>query len=94
MTEAQNAESILPRQFGLTDEAIFRLWRMAIKDDEELVDDAIAAVYGQMVSFDRDRAAHVMSLIVRRHREAREAFTALLGELPKPHPKDLKLRAA
>ena len=36
---------------GLTPNAIFRLWRAAVKDDERLLDEAIAAVHDQMMSF-------------------------------------------
>jgi hypothetical protein len=51
---------------GLTPNAIFRLWRAAVKDDERLLDEAIAAVHDQMMSSDRARAEHVISLIIRR----------------------------
>jgi hypothetical protein len=93
MTEAQNTQGIVPHRFGLTQEAIFRLWTTAIKDDQELVDDAISAVYEQMISFDRARAERVISLIIRRHREARGAFKSLLSDLS-IHPKSLDLRVA
>jgi hypothetical protein len=87
MTEAHNTRPTKSRQFGLTHDAIFRLLKAAIKDDEKLVDDVIAAVYDQMVSFDSTRAYRAISLIVRRHREARDAFKALLSDLSKRHPK-------
>src|SRR5580704_14865133 len=42
----------IPRQakhfgerFGLAPDAIFRLWKSALKDDESLIDEAIAATY-------------------------------------------------
>jgi hypothetical protein len=54
--------------------AIFRLWRAAVKDDERLLDEAIAAVHDQMMSSDRARAEHVISLIIRRHRHAKCAL--------------------
>ena len=44
---------------GLTPNAIFRLWSAAVKDDERLLDEAIAAVHDQMISSDRVRAEHV-----------------------------------
>jgi hypothetical protein len=78
MTEAQDTQGKLPRRFGLTQEAIFRLWKTAIKDDEKLLDEAIAAVHDQMISFDRRRAEGVIELIIRRHRDARDAFKAVL----------------
>jgi len=78
MTEAQDTQGTLPRRFGLTREAIFRLWKAAIKDDEKLLDEAIAAVHEQMISSDRVRAERVIELIIRRHRDARNAFEAML----------------
>jgi hypothetical protein len=53
--------------------------RAAVKDDERLLDEAIAAVHGQMMSLDRARAEHVISLIIRRHRDAKRAFRAVLN---------------
>jgi hypothetical protein len=94
MTEAQNTQGSLPHRFGLTHDAIFRLLKAAIKDDEKLVDDAIAAVYDQMISFDRTRADRVISLIIRRHREARGDFKALLSDFSKSQPKNLNLQVA
>jgi hypothetical protein len=91
MTEAHNTRPTKSRQFGLTHDAIFRLLKAAIKDDEKLVDDVIAAVYDQMVSFDSTRAYRAISLIVRRHRGARDAFKALLSDLSKRHPEHLNL---
>ena len=66
----------------------------AIKGDEKLVDEAIAAVYDQMISFDRARANQVISLIVRRHREAKDAFKTLLRDASERQPKNLQLRVA
>ena len=70
------------------------LLNTAIKDDEKLVDEAIAAVYDQMISFDRARANQVISLIVRRHREAKDAFKTLLRDASERQPKNLQLRVA
>jgi hypothetical protein len=75
-------------------DAIFRLLKTAIKDDEKLVDEAIAAVYDQMISFDRARADQVISLIIRRHREAKVAFKTLLSDVSERQPKNLQLRVA
>ena len=63
---------------GLTPDAIFRVWKAAIKDDEKLLDELIASVHKQMMSLDQARAERVMSLIVRRHCDAKEAFRAML----------------
>jgi len=78
MTEPENTQGTLPHRFGLTQDAIFRLWKTAIKDDEKLLDEAIAAVHDQMISFDRVRAEQVIGLIIRRHRDAKDAFKAIL----------------
>ena len=51
MTEPEKTQGTLPHRFGLTQDAIFRLWKTAIKDDEKLLDEAIAAVHqDQMTS--------------------------------------------
>ena len=42
------------------------------------LDEAIAALHDQMISFDRVRAERVMELIIRRHRNAKGAFRAML----------------
>jgi hypothetical protein len=68
-------------RFGLTKGALVRLWRNAIKDDDKLVDEAIQDVYDRTMSFDRERAEVVMSLIIRRHRDAQRAFKALLDDM-------------
>jgi hypothetical protein len=78
MTKAQDTQRMQQRRFGLTRDAIFRLWKSAIKDDDKLLDEAIAALHDQMISFDRARADHVMELIIRRHRDAKNAFRAML----------------
>jgi len=44
-----------------------------------LLDEGIAAVHDQMMSSDRARAEHVISLIIRRHRHAKCAFKAMLN---------------
>ena len=69
----------LSTRVGLSSNAIFRLWRAAVKDDENLLHEAIAAVHDQMMSLDPARAERVISLIVRRHRNAKCAFRAMLN---------------
>ena len=63
---------------GLTPDAIFRVWKAAIKDDEKLLDELIASVHEQMMSVDQAAAERVMSLIIRRHCNAKAAFKAML----------------
>jgi hypothetical protein len=66
----------------LTGDALFRLWRTAIKDDHNKIADAmVQKVYNDMMAFDRERAEGVMDLIVRRHSTARKAFMALLKDM-------------
>ena len=65
MTDPTHLQALSTR-VGLSSNAIFRLWRAAVKDDERLLDEAIAAVHDQMMSSDRARAEHVISLIIRR----------------------------
>jgi ribulose bisphosphate carboxylase small subunit len=67
---------------------------MAIKDDEKLLDEALANMYADIVSFDRARAERVLSLIIRRHRESSDAFKALLNDLSKRRRERLDLRIA
>ncbi len=40
-------------RFGLGREAIYRLWKTAIKNDDPLVDEALRATYERMVHVDR-----------------------------------------
>jgi hypothetical protein len=54
------------KRFGLGRDAIFRLWKAAIKDDERLLDEAIAETYERMVRVDPVRAEEVVSLTIRR----------------------------
>ena len=58
----------------------FRLWKSALKDDESLIDEAIAATYDRMIPIDPVRAEHVMSLIIRRHADAKDALKDLLSQ--------------
>jgi hypothetical protein len=57
---------IMGKRFGLGRDAIFRLWKAAIKDDERLLDEAIAETYERMVRVDPVRAEEVVSLTIRR----------------------------
>lgn len=75
MTDPINIKPLSTR-VGLSSNAIFRLWRAAVKDDEKLLDEAIAAVHDQTMSLDPARAERVISLIIRRHRDAKCAFRA------------------
>jgi len=56
MTQPQATKVDLSHRVGLTHDAIYRLWKMAIKDDEKLLDAAAANLYAHVVSFDRARA--------------------------------------
>ena len=78
MTDLIDIKTRLPTRVGLSSHAIFRLWKTALKDDETLLDGAIASVHEQMTSLDQARAEQVVSLIIRRHRDAKEAFKAML----------------
>jgi len=51
----------------------------AVKDDKGPLDDVIAAVHDQMMSLDPARAERVIILIIRRHRDAKCAFRAMLN---------------
>ena len=72
----KSRKQALGDRFGL---AIFRLWRSALKDDERLIDEAIAATYDRMNSIDPVRAEQVMSLIIPRHADAKNALKDLLS---------------
>jgi hypothetical protein len=68
-TQSRNTE----RRFGLDREAVFRLWKAAVKDDEALLDDALRV--------DPERADEVMTLIIRRQKGARQAFRDILARI-------------
>jgi hypothetical protein len=78
VTEPVNISTCWSQRTGLTSTAIFQLWKAALKDDENLLNEAIVAVYEQMMSLNQPRAEQVMSLTIRRHRDAKEAFKAML----------------
>jgi hypothetical protein len=79
MSIPRQPKQALGKRFGLARDAIFRLWRSALKDDESLIDEAIAATYDRMISIDPVRAEQVMSLIIRRHADAKNSLKDLLG---------------
>ncbi len=81
MTDPIDIKVSLSSRVGLSPNAIFRLWKAALRDDERLLDDAIAAVHDHMMLSDRVRAERVISLIIRRHRDAKGAFKAMLSTL-------------
>ena len=78
MTDLTDIKTRLPTRVGLSSHAVFHLWNAALKDDETLLNEAIASVHEQMISLDQARAELVMSLIIRRHRDSKKAFKALL----------------
>jgi hypothetical protein len=69
------------RQCPLTEEQVFRLWRCAIKDDDNLIDTVIEKVYDKMVAFDPERADTVMRLIIERDEVAGPSFRTLLQDI-------------
>lgn len=69
------------RKFALTQEQVFRLLRCAIEDDEELVDETIEQMYGNIIAFDYKRAECVIELIVQRSVTAKWAFRSLLKDM-------------
>jgi hypothetical protein len=79
MNSNSRSSHVIGRRFGLGRDAIFRLWKAAMKDDERLLDEAIAETYKRMVRLDPVRAEEVMSLIIRRHRGAKQAFRDILA---------------
>jgi hypothetical protein len=78
MKSIRKSGHVIGKRFGLGRDAIFRLWKAAIKDDEQLLDEAIAETYERMERVDPVRAEQVVSLTIRRHRDAKQAFRDLL----------------
>jgi hypothetical protein len=68
------------KRFGLAQDAIYRLWKTALKDDEGLLDEVIKATYDRMIRRDPIRAEQMMSLIIRRHRDGRQALRDMITE--------------
>jgi hypothetical protein len=81
MSTAIEPTITLGRRYGLGPDAIFRLWKSALKDDDSLLDEAISAAYDRMTAVDPERAEEVISLIIRRQRGARSAFRNVLKRL-------------
>jgi hypothetical protein len=77
---------IRPRHPGLPTEALFRLFKAAIKDDEGTGDALIQAAYEDIVSYDYERARTVMELVVRRESLAQGALYGLLAEARDSQP--------
>lgn len=50
------------RQTSLTKEQVFRLWKCAIKDDDNLIDEMIQQIYEHIIAFDCQRAECVIEL--------------------------------
>ena len=69
------------RQTSLTKEQVFRLWKCAIKDDDNLIDEMIQQIYEHIIAFDCQRAECVIELIVGRNAAAICAFRALLRDM-------------
>jgi hypothetical protein len=80
MSIPREPKQALGERFGLAPDAIFRLWRSALKDDDRLIDEALAATYDRMISIDPVHAEQVMSLIIRRHVNAKDALKDLLSQ--------------
>ena len=80
MSIPRQAKQAFGERFGLAPYAIFRLWRSALKDDERLIDEAIAATYDRKLnSIYQVRAEQVMSLIIRCYADAKNALKDLLS---------------
>jgi hypothetical protein len=79
MKKISRPSYIMGKRFGLGRDAVFRLWKAAIKDDEQLLDEAIVETYERMVRLDPVRAEEVVSLTIRRHRDAKQAFRDFLA---------------
>jgi hypothetical protein len=79
--DAARLTASMPRHPALTAEQVFRLWRCAIKDDEQLVDELIERVYQNILAFNDKRAESVIELMCRRSMAARWAFHTLLKDM-------------
>ena len=60
MNTAVEPTIALGKRFGLEPDAIFRLWKSALKDDDSLLDEAITAAYDRMTAVDPARAEEVI----------------------------------
>jgi hypothetical protein len=93
MNSISQSGHVIGKRFGLGRDAVFRLWKAAIKDDEALLDEAITQTYERMVRLDPVRAEEVMSLAIRRHRDAKQAFRDIFARA-KARVFAINLRAA
>jgi hypothetical protein len=75
---------VVGKRFGLAQDAIYRLWKAALRDDEGLLDELIKATYDRMIRRDSMRAEQVMSLIIRRHRDGRRALRKMITKRSRP----------
>jgi hypothetical protein len=75
---------VVGKRFGLAQDAVYRLWKAALKDDEGLLDEMIKATYDRMVRRDPIRAEKMMSLIIRRHRDGRQALKDMFAKRSRP----------
>jgi len=80
------ASSTRPRHPGLPMEQLFKLFRAAIKDDDDTGDPVIQSTYEDIVSYDHERARGVMELVVRRDPLAWSALYGLLAEARDAQP--------
>jgi len=78
------SEHIVGKRFGLAQDAIYRLWKAALKDDEGLLDEVIKATYDRIIRRDPARAEQMMSLIIRRHRDGRQALEDMFTKRSRP----------
>jgi hypothetical protein len=75
---------VVRKRFGLAQDAIYRLWKAALRDDEVLLDELIKATYDRMIRRDPIRAEQVMGLIIRRHRDGRRALRKMITKRSRP----------
>jgi hypothetical protein len=75
---------VVGKRYGLGRDAIFRLWKAALKDDEGLLNEVIKTTYDRMVRRDPIRAEQIMSLIIRRHRDGRQALKDMFTKESRP----------
>ena len=75
---------VVGKRFGLAQDAIYRLWKAALRDDDGLLDELIKATYDRMIRRDPIRAEQVMGLIIRRHRDGRRALRKMITKRSRP----------
>jgi hypothetical protein len=84
MSKIIQLNHVVGKRFGLAQDAIFRLWKAALKDDEGLLDEVIKATYDRMIRRDPVRAEQMMSLIIRRHRDGGQALKDMFTKRSRP----------